>query len=284
MSVNRSVSVGQYLIEVSPSHIYLADELSPTYDYMPWNLIGEIIQEAGLKNPLLLDIGANVGDSLAHFRRQSSAPAMCVEPDDTFFEILRRNCSQFDDVALYKSLLVPDEMVGRVEFSSGGQTGKTELVHGEGNWSGEYVTFSGLLTDRTADYIIKSDTDGFDLHIMNDLGHFLDKSDVNVPVIFFEGPSADQLQGGDIADWCDCVTKIQEHGYHILILNNHGLPYCYAGSSSVAVESCIKSLVIGYSAERAMCHYFDFIAIRNTLEAPTFRLQKKWGEGLFRRT
>lgn len=283
MSLMPVVNIGKFALEVSDSHIYLAEGLSPTYDYMPWNLIGQIIHEGGLNNILMVDIGANVGDSLAHFRRQSAAPVVCVEPDDIFFEILSRNAGNFSDVTLCKSLLVPANLSGVISFSSGGQTGKTEVARdGAGVWQGERTTFDDLLHDRDKSYVIKTDTDGFDLHIINSLSEIIQRKNLDVPVVFFEGPSADQLINNDIADWFDSIIKLQNIGYHILILNNIGLPYCYAGSSEMVVKTALMSLVTGYRANRAMCHYYDFIAVRNNVQSPTFRLDIDWGDTIFR--
>lgn len=283
MSSLPVVNIGKFAIEVSNSHIYLAEGLSFTYDYMPWNLIGEIIREGELNNIVMVDIGANVGDSLAHFRRQSAAPVVCVEPDDVFFEILSRNAGSFSDVTLCKSLLVPADLDGAISFSSGGQTGKTEVVQdSESVWQGECTTFDDLLHNRDKSYVIKTDTDGFDLHIINSLSEIIQRKNLDVPVVFFEGPSADQLMSNDIADWCDSISRLQNIGYHILILNNIGLPYCYAGSSEMVVKTALRSLTTGYRANRAMCHYYDFIAVRNNIQSPTFRLDIDWGESLFR--
>lgn len=120
---NQTVHVGPYPIEVSEGHIYLAPDLPPTYDYVPWNIIAAVTEEVGLRGICLIDVGANVGDSLAHFRRFSNAPVICIEPSPEFFAILEKNSQQFRDVTLINKLLVPDDLRGRVSFQSGSQTG-----------------------------------------------------------------------------------------------------------------------------------------------------------------
>lgn len=285
MSTNYA-KVGPYNIEVSSSHIYLAPDLPQTYDYVPWNAIRHLIREGRIQDVRLIDIGANVGDSLAHFRRFSTAPVDCVEASPYFFEILERNARQFDDVHLHPSLLVPEALVGKVSFVSGGQTGfstVSDSTQPEHAWAGSTITFAELFRDTSRRYIVKTDTDGFDVQIVSDLLRVRQRLSVDVPIIFFEGPSAGQMKGGDIQDWLELCWRLQSQDFGLLLLTNQGMPYVYAGKSFEAVRSALNALVTGYATGQCLCHYFDFIAVHDSATSGAARLAACWGPDWFDR-
>lgn len=277
------VVVGSAEIEVSPGHIYLSPHLPLTYDYVPWNVIRHVVATGGLQQATLIDIGANVGDTLAHFRRFSNASVICVEPAGNFFEILQRNVAQFSDVTLLKRLLVPDEMVGKVAFVSGDQTGATRSAERDDSvWGGEYVTFTELFENSSGPFIVKTDTDGFDALIVNSSLPHIEKKLADVPVIFFEGPSEDQMRSGSYQGYVDVCGDLIGLGYRLLFLTNIGMPYgCF--DSAEAVASAFSALETGYQRGHALCHYYDVIAVREDLVTDEIRLAKPWGDEFFRR-
>lgn len=255
----NTARVGAYDIEVTDGHIYLHPNIPPTYDYVPWNLIGAIMDEGGLEGAELIDIGANVGDSLAHFRRQSSGPVTCIEPAAHFFEILQRNVAQFIDVTLINKLLAPDALLGKVAFASTARTGDSHpLREGEQAWDGEYVTFAEVFTGRAGAFIVKTDTDGFDAQILKALLPHLEHGGVDVPIIFFEGPGKLQIPVRDFRDYEEAAHALQDLGYEILALTNIGMPYAYVGTSNQAFSALLEVLATGYERGTALCHYYDF--------------------------
>ncbi|WP_107351916.1 FkbM family methyltransferase [Methylobacterium sp. Leaf361] len=278
------VKVGQFEIEAPHGHIYHSENLPDTYDYVPWNVIAATINEANIDNVHLIDVGANVGDSLAHFRRFSDAPVTCVEASKHFFGFLERNARQFGNVNLINKLVAPKNLFGKLHFSSGDQTGSTDIAaHPNLAWSGEHIALEQLLNDSKMNYIFKTDTDGFDLQIVRACLDASIENSSNVPIIFFEGPNADLLQSGDLENWFRLFTSLQVAGYGLLFLTNSGFPYCYAGRDKSAARSALQSLSLGYKRGRAVCHYFDIIAIADDLHSVTARLQQTWGDEIFAR-
>lgn len=273
-------SVGGSQIEVTPGHIYLYPHLPPTYDYVPWNVISHIIKNAELSSPTLIDVGANVGDSLAHYRRFSEGRAICIEPADNFFAVLERNALKFSNVELVKSLLVPDDMVGRVAFSGNEQTGATRFSPEDDDiWSGEYVTFSELLSDSNGPVIIKTDTDGFDADIVESvLPHI--SSGREIPILYFEGPSEDQMRSGKYLGYVAVCDELVSQGYGLLFLTNVGMPYTYTQEVGGAA-AVLSALETGYRRGMALCHYYDVIAVKLNLVTQEFALKSPWGEEFF---
>ena len=104
--MSNIVKIGSFEIEVSPNHMYLTHDLPPTYDYVPWNLISNILNEGGRPEAGLIDIGANAGDSIAHFRRRSNATALGIEPEPSYFKMLKANARTLGNIDLRNALLV----------------------------------------------------------------------------------------------------------------------------------------------------------------------------------
>jgi FkbM family methyltransferase len=249
-------------------------------------VIDYTIKKAKLNRLRLIDIGANIGDSLAQFRRFSSAPVTCVEPSAHFYSFLQRNAAQFGDVKLVNKLFAPTALVGKLSFISGNQTGfsfVTEKDQDADRWRGEYVSCDELFEDMDQTYIVKTDTDGFDCHIVLEIMNYISFNDRKVPVLFFEGPSAEQVRLRDMSVWLRAFAVLQERGYCLLLLRNDGMPYVYAGRSLDVARSALTALAIGYAHNRAPCHYYDVIAVEESVVNDVVTLSSNWDDTLFRR-
>lgn len=279
----KKVNVGGRLIEVTAGHIYLYPHLPATYDYVPWNIIRNIINNAGISAPSLIDIGANVGDSLAHYRRFSEGKAICVEPASNFYEVLERNARLFDNVELINSLLVPDDLVGKVSFSGNEQTGATTAADEvTSNWQGGYVTFGQIFSKEEGPVIIKTDTDGFDAEIVQAAMPYL-RGGADVPVVYFEGPSENQMRASDFEKYVSVCEELIGAGYGLLFLTNVGMPYVYTQTSG-GPSATFSALETGYQRGMALCHYYDIIAVRLDVVTPQVSLAVAWGDELFSRS
>jgi FkbM family methyltransferase len=278
----QRVMVGPYSLEVSSGHIYLADSLPKTYDYLPWNVIGELISRTGLVDYCMIDIGANVGDTLAHFRRISSAPVICVEPSPYFFEILQRNALQFENVSLIQKLVAPKEMFGKVAFEAGGQTGFSRIAGNRDSWHGDYISFDELYSFNHKNFIIKSDTDGFDDQIIRAAVSQVNKPAHCIPFIYFEGPSSDQMRIRDFDSFIETIDLLQRLDYGITLFTNLGMPYAYCGQSIESVRSAFDSLYLGYAHGGAFFHYFDILAVQRTHDARFAHVTADWSPTVFR--
>lgn len=139
--------------------------------------VGRIAKELG--GPVV-DIGANVGDTAAIIRSETDVPILCVEGDERFFAMLRRNASQFDPPIELEHAFLGAPARGRVERSRGTarlSPGRAELpVKSLGRILEEHPRFSEPA-------LVKIDTDGFDVPII--LGE-LDLLARLKPVLFFE--------------------------------------------------------------------------------------------------
>lgn len=245
-------------------HIYTKD-IPKKYDYGPWEIIGFAMEGFLQDDVCLIDIGANIGDSIAHWRKFSNSQCLCIEPSEIFFSLLEINAKYLGDVHIKKSLLLPSFITSdNVKFLSGNQTGNTQLGT-NGNYEGEVISIDGVFSIiKSKFYLFKTDTDGFDGYIMKGLYNFLKYFDTSqVPVIFTEGPSQDQMESRDYQIFLDSFHNLQEMGYDLILLSNFGTIFSYCGKNKLATSIAFEALSSSMSNGRAYCHYFDAIFILN---------------------
>ena len=140
-----------------------------------------------------VDVGANIGDSVAILAAAGVNHVIAVEPDDRFYALLVQNVGRVPGVRTVKALLAD---------VAGARQGKLQSAGGTGHWRDDgdapivpASTIDLLLAEAAVDCpvrLIKTDTDGFDLRIIRGAAHTLESG----PVLFFEY-DPDMLAGDD---------------------------------------------------------------------------------------
>lgn len=114
----------------------------------------------------IIDIGANVGDTVAVLRKTVGCPILCVEGDESFLRIFKKNAAQFVDVELVESFVGPSAGE-QFTVATGGGTSKLQKASGGGGVAmrplGEIVRQHPRFGQAK---LIKIDTDGFDTKII----------------------------------------------------------------------------------------------------------------------
>lgn len=176
--------IGQYKIQVPFSH--QLPFILKSFPYYSANL-ARIARQVHGKYPGLkfIDVGANIGDSVALLRTEATFPILCIEGDDYFFSILEINAARFADVHLAKNYVGESTVeVNAVSVEIGGTA---HLSHNETGGKIIYLKkLSAILEDNTLfqwSKMLKVDTDGFDNQILRGSTDFLEEAK---PVVFFE--------------------------------------------------------------------------------------------------
>ncbi len=139
-----------------------------------------------------IDIGANVGDSVAILRRLSYFPILCIEGDRTFLDVLSRNVKKFDEVEIAPFYVGENNVT--IMAQSTGIAGTAHLVSREHIASHDDINLERIEVKQLSSVLhqysefsqpkmIKIDTDGFDGKILRGAVDILLASK---PVIFFE--------------------------------------------------------------------------------------------------
>ena len=130
---------------------------------------------------IVVDIGANIGDTLALIARYSTLDVLCVEPSDYFLKYLRDNVARhFADRAVVADCYVTahEDEPARALFHWGGTA---KPIDGPYSEHGGVVSI-GRLVDEAGDVaLVKIDTDGTDLALV---GGSLDLPAPAFPIYF----------------------------------------------------------------------------------------------------
>lgn len=134
----------------------------------------------------LIDIGANIGDTVALLRTETMFPILCIEGDEYFFSILQNNATQFSNLYLTKNYVgESSQVVNAVSVELGGTAhlNQTDLINGN---AVQLKKLSTILADYQAfseAKMLKIDTDGFDNKVLRGSLDFLEAVQ---PIVFFE--------------------------------------------------------------------------------------------------
>lgn len=134
------------------------------------------------KNLKLIDVGANIGDTVTLIRRELELPILAIEGDLSYFQYLLRNCKNLKDIESVNVFLGEknEKISSKIKRVNG--TGHLEKSESEL----EILTIDSLL-DTYSNFIdakfLKIDTDGYDNAILRGAKKYLAKSS---PIIFME--------------------------------------------------------------------------------------------------
>jgi FkbM family methyltransferase len=167
-----------------------------------------------------IDIGANVGDTAIIIKSQLDIPILCIEADDLYFKLLKKNTMGLNGLD-YEQSFVGESGLDNFQFVS--YKGSARLT--QTTDSQKQIAFKSLteITEKHSQFnkvkFIKIDTDGFDCKIIRSNTDYLK---FNKPVIFFEyDPYFLNLMGDD---GLSVFSSLKEIGYEkLLIYDNTGV-------------------------------------------------------------
>ena len=127
------------------------------------------------ETPTILDVGANVGQTITRFRQQFAAPVIhSFEPGPDTFRELQRRCAHLPDVHLNHLALGAES--GKAELLENDQSDMSSLLEPAPDSWGQVEKRTEVPVSTVDDYceragieavhILKSDTQGFDLEVM----------------------------------------------------------------------------------------------------------------------
>jgi FkbM family methyltransferase len=161
----------------------------------------------------MIDIGANVGDSVAVVRLFTETPILCVEGEPRFFQLLARNTESLPEIELERTFLgAAGDHVRAVQVARG----NAQILVGTDPGGARMSTLSETLAchPRFAKAkLLKLDAEGFDCKILATERNLLK---CTKPVLFFEYyPSCCQLAGHDPFS---TFPLLYEMGYSTLLI------------------------------------------------------------------
>ena len=245
--IDQTIYIDNKKIILPPGHLLsLYESLYPEYDRFLPKVISKIKE-----NESIIDIGANVGDTLLRFLNINTKPFFyCIEADDFFFKYLKKNKKSFDinthnNIFLIKTL-VGDQLQGNLSEST---TGTKSLIQSN------VGTKSKKLDDIILHYniknikLIKVDVDGFDYNI---LFSAINELTNNKPDIFFEFMP---LNESGKKSYIKLIEKLNEIGYsNWTILDNYG-SIIFENKTYLEVKNIFKSALIKKTIFDIYCNF-----------------------------
>jgi FkbM family methyltransferase len=161
-----------------------------------------------------IDIGANVGDTAIIIKSQLDIPILCIEADDLYFKLLKKNTVSLKNIDCEQCFVGES---GSDNFQLVSYKGSARLK--QTTESKNQIEFKSLteITEKHSRFnnvkFIKIDTDGFDCKIIRSN---IDYLKLNKPVIFFEYDPYFLDQMGD--DGLSVFSSLKEIGYEKLLI------------------------------------------------------------------
>lgn len=149
---------------------------------------GRLAQSIAWKYPgmTLIDVGANVGDTIAVVKNVVDIPVIGIEGDEVTYSYLEKNSKSFSGVSIVKTFLGEKSEAKNVNFEKSGWNA-TIIPDAAG---GKEVKFKSLdevmqeggFNDRQLK-LLKVDVEGFDTIVLRGAGDIINK---HKPVVFLE--------------------------------------------------------------------------------------------------
>ena len=185
---------------------------------------------------VVIDIGANIGDSALQIAHATNAEVVCVEGDPYYVDFLTENTASDSRFHLEAALLVSEEAAAAMQPVRAG--GTTRFVPAEDSGSAPTITAAELrrrhpCTERLR--LVKSDTDGYDVQLVPLLAReWADRT----PVLFFEYDlGLSRIAGSDpLAVWAELASL----GYaEVAVWGNGGHPLWRAPIDAMPAASAV---------------------------------------------
>jgi len=240
----------------------------PKYDrFLP--LLAEYI----LEMEVVVDVGANVGDTLAGMaEKNSKAKYICIEPDNHFFYCLERNVEIIRASLKHLNVRLVKELIGK---NISGVTlcgdGGTKYAVIENNGRIKSVQLDEILSDEIDVRLIKSDVDGFDYDVLDSSTATIEK---HKPMLFFECQCDFDYQK---ASYAKTLEGLQLSGYRDwVVFDNYGEMILRTSSAGVVLQLMDYSWRQRIGKTAQTIPYYDILTVQSNETAVIDEVLKRY--------
>jgi FkbM family methyltransferase len=247
--------IGNHFLQLNHSHIHNSKFIFENYDKNLARLVKKVQEK--FNDMSVIDVGANVGDSVAIIRQLTDVPIICIEGDEKYFRLLEANIKQFTDVTAINSFLgeKPEIINGSLTHDSG--TLKIDLSNI--NHKISINTLDHLIEQEPTLFnkckILKIDTDGFDFKILRGATQLIKEF---APVLFFEYSEQHYREAGD--NGLLLFKLLKENGYDHLAFYDHTGRFMIA--ADINNHDLIKQMHYYISNYNSTIPYLDIAAFK----------------------
>ncbi|MBW4620231.1 MAG: FkbM family methyltransferase [Cyanosarcina radialis HA8281-LM2] len=184
----------------------------PHYDRLPQRISEYIHQQQGYLN--CIDVGANIGDTIAAFYKEDADIFLAIEPNEKFRNFLVENCGWNKNVTAIADLCSSESSAS--EFVIQEKNGTAIILQAENGVSIRRRTLDEIVRDNSIALnanVLKIDTDGHDFKVISGAKELIKQ---NMPVILFE---CDNFENSNyIEDCLNTLTVLKQIGYNYFLL------------------------------------------------------------------
>ena len=194
LSARKTGIIGGFTLDIPPGHpILLNLKRYPRYGMNVPRLARVLHEKYG--NMIAIDIGANIGDTVALIKSGADIPIIAIEGDAGYFAYLKKNTDLFKDIDCLQLFLGEkgslisakiERADGTLRLMDHSQAPNAEAPAKKEEKEVSVTTLDALLSkDSRVDNmkLLKIDTDGYDLKIIKGGMEYLKRAK---PTIFFE--------------------------------------------------------------------------------------------------
>jgi|GEM_PF-5685495 FkbM family methyltransferase len=200
----------------------------------------------------ILDIGANIGDTLLMLRQVTDHPIRCFEGDPFYFSLLEKNSINIPRSWLHPVLL--SDKPGTLKVKNNINLGtSTFTADTDGGAAADFTSidvFAAGHFPEEAVGIIKSDTDGYDLKIIKGAACTIGK---HRPVLFLEfDRTLFEKNGDDGMQFLDFLATLNYEG--LLLYDNFGKLLCI---TSLKEKRTVGALLAYIKDQKITVPFYD---------------------------
>lgn len=229
----------------------------PKYDrFLPH--LASYVEQSGT----IVDIGANVGDTLAAMiERNPAASYICIEPDEQFHRYLEGNAERIRNAVSGARIRLIKALVGKT-ISNVSLDGKGGTKHAVPDAPGGLCSqpLDALIPDGAGLNIrlVKSDVDGFDYDVLDSSHAVLDR---HGPMLFFECYQDHEYQK---QGYSNTLRSLAAAGYcDWTVFDNFGELVLRTGDIAVIDQLMDYVWKQNTGSAARTIYYLDILAVRN---------------------
>jgi FkbM family methyltransferase len=228
-------------------------ESCPTYETEMGRLAMHLSKTDG--EVLMIDVGANIGDTIARLPALDQAKFLCIEGSERYYDLLRKNYESDARVTLLFALLT--DVTGQADGAHLKEVeGTAHLEMAKGSVAAApWLTLDELLGRYPAfanANLIKIDTDGYELRVLRGATAFLERAK---PCLHIEvAPHFWREYGG--CEVSDALVFLSRFGYkEVLVYDNYGY---FIGRDGTQNPKFL-SVLADYAVRRRRWFYMNLI-------------------------
>lgn len=207
--------IGKYEIEIPPNYgLPGIQKNNKLYDrFLP------VLAKYLSSKKLIIDIGANIGDTAISILQTCENPIICIEASDIFFPYLIKNINLLPDFDLNRITTInkfvgTGLLSGDLDHSTWG-TASVQITNNP--QINTHTPLDILVEDNSNVVLIKVDTDGFDFDVIKSAEKIISHSK---PILYWENQISEDFQLNGFNELYNMLIKYEYR--HIFIFDNFG--------------------------------------------------------------